>query len=168
VTVVARAIARRLLTGDVEAEELATDTADRVTRFLKRSAETAGESESGAHPSTWSGSALAVLLLPAIERSYRRRMPRPRKQTELDATIATIVARAAREIADAVRRSIAQSIGLTLGATSPRPAATAPATTAPTVPLKRKRKRNLTPEGRKRLSDMMKARWAKRRAAKSK
>ncbi len=90
-------------------------------------------------------------------------MPRPRKQTDLDSAISAIVTRAAGEIADAVRRSIAQSIGLTLRAPTPAalPARTTAATAAPLG-----RKRNLTPEGRKRLSDMMKARWAKRRAAK--
>ncbi len=93
-------------------------------------------------------------------------MPRPRKQTDLDAAIAQVVSRAAHEIAAVVRENIARSLGLVLGAPEERRGPGRPPVAAKQV--RAKRKRNLTPEGRKRLSDMMKARWAKRRATKSK
>ncbi len=91
-------------------------------------------------------------------------MPRPRKQTDLDAAIAQIVSRAAHEIASAVRENIARSLGFVLGAPQERRGpGRPPGPAAKTV--REKKKRNLTPEGRKRLSELMKARWAKRRAA---
>jgi hypothetical protein len=95
-------------------------------------------------------------------------MPRPRKQTDLDAAIAQVVSRAAHEIAAVVRENIARNLASVLGGESQprRGPGRLPGPVAKQVPAKKER--NLTPEGRKRLSELMKARWAKRRAAKSK
>jgi hypothetical protein len=94
-------------------------------------------------------------------------MPRPRKQSDLEVTIASITARAAREIVEAVKHSLDKAVAGVL------PGVRRAETTQPSQPPsgngatpaapKARKKRRLTPEGRKRLSELMKARWAARK-----
>jgi hypothetical protein len=93
------------------------------------------------------------LTIPRL-RSYQNEVATKERTLEIDRIVADL-----RREAERIGKAITALLGSTTGTKAKRGRKPA----AQGTPQKRKRRGRLTPEGRKRLSDAMKKRWAERR-----